>query len=262
MAFDDEIPRHWHGGRKSVTAFFDNLSIFFPAGERFFIASVNAHRHLVDDDDLQRDVRVFCAQEAVHTREHLHYNQMLERSGVPVAAMDARVDRLLRFARRTLPRRAQLAVTAALEHFTALMAHLLLSDPQALAGAHPTMAALWRWHAAEENEHKAVAFDVYTKAGGNYLERCVVMLVATVIFWAKVAEHQVRLMSAADILWSPREWLRLAKFVFISPGWAAKLAPMYLHYFRPSFHPWDLDNRDLLDQWKAEYASMEVHHAT
>ena len=52
LAFDDEIPRHWHGGRKSVTAFFDNLSIFFPAGERFFIASVNAHRHLVDDDDL------------------------------------------------------------------------------------------------------------------------------------------------------------------------------------------------------------------
>ncbi len=259
---DDDVPRHWHGGRRSVTLFFDNLSIFFPAGERFFIASVNAHRDAIDSDELRAQVRDFCAQEAVHTREHIRYNDMLARHDVPTEKMDGRVARLLRFVRKVTPKRFQLAATCALEHFTALMAHLLLSDPRVLEGAHPSMAALWRWHAAEENEHKAVAYDVYQRAGGNYFERCGVMIVATIVFWAKVFEHQVRLMHRDGILWSPREWARLAKFVFWSPGWAVKLAPMYLQYFKPGFHPWDLDNRDLLDDWKTEYAtSEEYHHA-
>src|SRR5437879_4996173 len=90
-----DVPPHWHGGRRAVTAFFDNLSIFFPAGERFFIASVAAHRSCVSDEKLQQLVREFTQQEAFHTREHLRYNQMLRDHGYPAAEMEARVERLL-----------------------------------------------------------------------------------------------------------------------------------------------------------------------
>jgi hypothetical protein len=257
--FDERIPRDWHGGRPAVSAFFDNLSIFFPPGERFFIASVKAYRDRVGDQALLEDIRAFCAQEGVHSREHVRYNKLIERHGRPAGRMEDRVTRLLARVSRRAPRRWQLAATCALEHFTALMADIVLRDPRVLAGAHPVMAGLWRWHAAEETEHKAVAFDVYRAAGGHYLERAAVMVGATVIFWAKVLEHQVRLMHADGILTSAREWRDLLRFVFVDPGWAAQLAPGYLHYFRPGFHPWQLDNRELLEQWKVELASSPVY---
>jgi uncharacterized protein len=257
---ESEIPRHWHGGRRAITNFFDNLSVFFPVGERFFIASVRAHRDHVRDPHLAEDVKGFCAQEGVHGREHDRYNQRLRAHGYPIVSMERRVDWILRVARKMLPRRTQLAVTCALEHFTALMAHFLLADPRMLEGAHPTMAALWRWHAAEENEHKTVAYDVYLAAGGGYVERAVAMSLASTIFWAKVFEHQVRMMAADRILFSPREWGALGKFLFLEPGGMFRLVGMYFRYFRPGFHPRDIDSSEILEAWRREYASSPVYH--
>ncbi len=249
---ESDVPRHWHGDRPSVSAFFDNLSLFFPSGERFFIASVKAHRAAVTDRELREHVRAFYAQEGIHSREHVRYNAMLRAKGYPAALMEKRVARLLRLVVRLTSPRMQLAATCALEHFTALMAHALLRDPRMMAGAHPVMAALWRWHAAEENEHKAVAFDVFSAAGGTYTERVVAMVGATVIFWVKVLEHQSRLMHVDGTLWSTEQWWQLVKFLYFEPGMLRGMLGPYLAYYRPSFHPWQLDNQELLDVWKSQ----------
>jgi uncharacterized protein len=248
------VPRHWHGGRKAVTLFFNNLSVFFPAGEKFFIEAVRAHQGLVSDERLHAEMKVFFAQEGIHRREHIRYNAMLREQGYPVDAMEARVQRILDVVTRLFAPQIRLAVTASLEHFTALLADMVLRNPRLLEGADPVMAELWRWHSAEENEHKAVAFDLYQAAGGTYPERCWVMFVATVIFWAKVIEHQARLMHEDGILFSAEEWGSLLEFLFVRPGRMLELLPHYLDYYRPGFHPWDFDNRALLDQWKAERA--------
>lgn len=255
----DDIPRAWHGGRRAVTLFFNNLSVFFPAGERFFIHAVRAHEKPLTDPRLKEDVRRFCAQEGIHSREHVAYNALLTRQGYPIAEMEARVERILGRTRRYASPRRQLAATCALEHFTALLASFVLEDPRTLEGAHPKLAALWRWHAAEENEHKAVAFDVYQASGGSWLRRCAVMVLTTLIFWSKVVEHQLRLMHHDGILFSPREWASLLGFLFVKPGSMRRLVRPYLHYFSPRFHPWDHDNRALLETWKQEYASSELY---
>ena len=103
-----------------------------------------------------------------------------------ISRMEERERRLIEMDKRS-PHAMQLAATAALEHFTAIMAHALLSDPRHLEGASPEAARLWRWHAMEEIEHKAVAFDTFVatvKGGpvGRYLLRCLVMLMATFTF--------------------------------------------------------------------------------
>ena len=249
------VPRYWHGGRRSITRFFDNLSIFFPLGERFFVTSLRAHLYAVAHDPaMLAAARDFCAQEGIHSREHRRYNAMLTEAGLPVAEMEARVDAILRRVQR-LPRRWQLSGTCALEHFTALMGHIILEDPRVLEGADPTMAALWRWHAMEENEHKSVAFDVFTAAGGTYPERAGVMLFTTVIFWAKVIEHQVRLMAADGDLRSRDEWAALWRFLFVDPGGMGRLWRMWLAYFRPGFHPADVDSTALLARWREALAT-------
>ncbi len=256
----DAVPRHWLGGRRSVTIFLDNLSTFFPVGERFFVQAVHAHRRFVTDPALEAAARVFAGQEGAHSREHARYNRRLRELGYPIDALEGRVDRLLRFVSRVLTPRMQLAATCALEHLTALMAHMLLDHPRVLEGAHPTMAALWRWHAAEEGEHKAVAFDVYRAAGGPYWERAALMVIASAVFWAKVGEHQVRMMHTDGIAASPREWARLFRFLLGEPAHMARLAPRYLAYFRPGFHPSDLDDQAMVDAWKQDYAAQPVYH--
>lgn len=249
-----DVPKYWHGGRRSISIFFDNLSIFFPAGERFFIASLVAYRERITDPELSREVTAFCAQEGIHGREHAKYNDTLTAHGYPFVAMEGRVKRLLRRVSKILSKRQKLAVTCALEHFTAMMAHFVLSDERILEGADARMAALWRWHSAEENEHKAVAFDVYRSTGGDEVTRMAIMAGATVIFWAKVLEHQVRMMWADGCLFSLREWWGLFSFLFISPGGLRKQILPYFDYYRPGFHPWDFDNRHLLEQWREQFA--------
>jgi predicted metal-dependent hydrolase len=255
FATDAKIPRYWHGGRKSTTQFLNNLSVFFPVGERFFINSLRAHKDFIKDPKLQADARAFYAQEGIHSREHVRYNEMLREQGYPIEQMEKRVEQLLELVTTLTSKRMQLAVTCALEHFTALMADLLLTDDRLMEGADPTMRRLWRWHAAEENEHKAVAFDVYKAAGGNYPVRAAAMIGATVIFWAKVLEHQVRFMAHDGTVLDASEWYKLGKFLFVEPGGFLRLIPTYLSYFRPGFHPWDHDNQALLDAWKLELES-------
>lgn len=239
FAFDD-VPRHWHGGQRAITSFFDNLSVFFPHGERFFIDAVKAHKHLVDDEQLRREVAIFCAQEGMHSREHVRYNEMLDRQGYPAKELDAKVKRILDRVRRNSPRRVRLSITCSLEHFTALLAHLVLSDPRLLEGADPQMAALWRWHATEEHEHRAVAYDVYRKTNASYFERASTMLAATGIFWTLVLQHQLRFMKVDGTAWSAREWRALFVYLFIEPGGMVSMWRRWLDYFRPDFHPGDM----------------------
>lgn len=261
LTFDlERVPEHWHGSSPSITTFFNNLSIFFPAGERFFIASVRAKARHLTDERLLEDVRRFCAQEGIHCREHLAYNEMLERQGYPVAALEKSVDDLLAFAKARLPGSSRLAITCALEHFTALMGFALLGDRRTLEGADPTMANLWRWHAAEENEHKSVAFDVYLASNGTYRNRAAMMVIASVIFWAKVLQHQVIMSrvnpsSSTEGRWtmkSAREWYELFRFLFIEPGGLRPLMRHYLAYYRRDFHPRDVDSAALLEGWRAQ----------
>lgn len=250
----EHVPKAWLGGRRAVSAYFDNLSIFFPPGERFFVQSVNGYRERISDPKLLAEMRVFAAQEGCHNREHIRYNELSEKNGYPAVAMEGRVTRLLERVSRRVPLRRQLAVTCALEHFTSLLGDQVLTDPRILEGAHPRMAALWRWHSAEENEHKGVAFDVYRAAGGFWLERIAIMLITTLIFWAKVIEQQLRMMWADRTLFSLTEWADLIGYLFITPGTLTRILPRYLDYYRPSFHPWDHDNHHLLESWEqSEY---------
>ena len=81
------------------------------------------------------------------------------------------------------------------------------------------------------------SIDVYRAAGGNWLERDLVMVVTTLIFWAKVIEQQVRMMRSDGTLLSAGEWSTLLHFLFVSPGTLRKLVPRYLGYYRREFHP-------------------------
>jgi uncharacterized protein len=160
-----------------------------------------------------------------------------------------------------LPASAQLAVTIAQEHFTAIVAELVLTDSRMIAGADRRLSALWRWHALEETEHKAVAFDVYETVIGRgvraYALRTSGMLLTTSGFLGLVMYYQQRLLKA-DVHTRRGQGLGdFINFMFRSPGFLPRLALPWLTYFRPGFHPWNHDNRYLLKQIDALVAETQ-----
>jgi uncharacterized protein len=116
--------RWWHGGDPVATAFFNALSAAFPQGETFFIDAVRRFRDRTDGK-LQQQIAAFIQQEAAHTREHVVFNRLVKGAGYDTAFMDAETRRRLDVARSRHPV-VQLAITVALEHFTAIMANFFL----------------------------------------------------------------------------------------------------------------------------------------
>src|SRR5713101_745711 len=177
---DGRDMRSWHPAGLHVTHFFNALSVFFPEGEKLFIDSVRHFHDRIRSAKLEHEVKGFVGQEAMHSREHRRYNEALAEAGLPVEQLEAGLKRHLGVLRKQASPEQALAVTIALEHFTAIMADALLNDDRILAGADPRLSAIWRWHAIEETEHKAVAYDVYQEVtGGNaraYRQRAHVML--------------------------------------------------------------------------------------
>jgi len=254
------IPRYWYAGDVHRTRLFDALSLFFPEGERFFIESLRHYRdRIAHDDPLNADVAAFIGQEALHSREHRAYNARLEAQGIGAADLEAEALSNLNLAREKASPAQQLAMTLCLEHFTAMLAHEVLASPALFDGADAEMARLWRWHALEETEHKAVAFDVFQRVFGSgwrpYFLRCWIMLSVSFYFITHVWSVLIRLVRRDGHGRDWRGWRRLLGFMFVSPAPFRRVLPAWLAWFKPGFHPWQHDNRSLLAELRREYSS-------
>jgi len=253
---DGAADRAWLGGDRVGTAVFNALSLTFPDGERMFMDAVRAHRGELSGK-LLADANAFIAQEAIHSREHVGLNGALDPAHYPLAEIQADLDRTLVEARKEGPL-SMLAATITLEHFTAILSDLLLKGHDFLAGAPTELRQLWRWHAMEETEHKAVSFDVFQevsktwKPSQRYGLRAISMLVVTRRFIRNITLYATRLLTADGMgKWEARA--RVLWYLFGTPGLLRKCGLAYLDWFRPGFHPWDHDSRVQLDALRADY---------
>jgi uncharacterized protein len=136
----------------------------------------------------------------------------------------------------------------ALEHYTAMLAAMVLDDPCRLEDSEEHYRQVWMWHALEETEHKAVSFDVWNaviKPGPKrYFMRIGAMLEVTILFWLMVFEFHVRLLVADRQRGGHlRGMWQVVRFLFGRRGVFPTIALDWLRFFKPSFHPWDHDNR-------------------
>jgi uncharacterized protein len=253
MSFEEsvaEVPKHFAGdGNVVMSHLWASMSAVFPDGEDFFVRSVRHHRDQVADPDLKRQVAGFIGQEAMHGREHRVLNDRLDGVGYPVATIAKWSKKGLELRERIAPPIANLAATVALEHVTALLAERILDDPdsQALLG-ESAVRDIFLWHALEESEHKAVAFDVYRAAGGSERLRKWTMrlmrfgLVGGLVLQAIVAvvvDKEARPRARDDI-----RAIRRAR-LFSKETWQ-----LLKDFERPDFHPDDRDTTALLEQWR------------
>lgn len=238
--------RHWMGGDVYRTAFMNALSMSFPLGEQMFIDSVRAAPPAADPA-LRAEVKDFIGQEASHRFVHQQYNAELARQGYEYT-LEPKIRKRVELI-ATLPVRDRLAITCALEHYTAMLADFVLRHPAWLERAEPDMRTLWSWHAAEESEHKAVAFDVYRACGGGYRKRVLWYLHVSLVFWWETTLQTVHNLRRDRALWKWATWRSAAGAWFGRRGLAWHLLKPGLDYLSPRFHPWQHDNRELLRMW-------------
>ncbi|CAA0078415.1 Uncharacterised protein [Halioglobus japonicus] len=250
------LARDWFDNHAFKTAWFNAMSITFPLGEKFFIDSVRHFSDRIEDPKLKEDIRGFCGQEGFHRREHQRYNESLCRQrGYDLQVMEGRLERNIQRGYKFLTPMQRLAATAAIEHITAILAESALCDENPMVSpADSAMQELWRWHAAEEMEHKAVAFDVYRAVGGTEKMRRSAMRQATFFLMADVGMALVHMLRKDKKLWNLRLWREGWKFLFAKGGILRRIGPAYKEYYREGFHPWDRDTRPLLESWKSHDA--------
>ncbi len=261
MAAADNGP--WLDGDPVATAIFNAMSLTFPEGERMFMDAVKAYRSEVSGQ-LAADVKDFITQEAIHSREHHLLNNKIDREKYPVAEIEAAIMEKINFGRSGGPFRMLLA-TICLEHFTAMMADLMfgfeVDGVPIFSKTDPALERLWRWHAMEETEHKAVAYDVFLEATKDwpaikrYFRRSLSMLLITKHFTANIATYAAMLLEADG--YSRKDADRAVKeFLWKKPSLFGKGWKTWLSWFKPGFHPWDHDNRHAMDDWKAEFTPV------
>jgi predicted metal-dependent hydrolase len=252
------LDRHYVSGDLVMSHVVSVLSAMFPEGEDFFVRSVRHYADRVTDPELKEQVAGFIGQEVTHGREHRLLNERLQEMGYPTRRVDRMVKAGLRRNERLFPRKVQLAMTAALEHYTATLAETLLTDPRAqdLLGDSEVRSMLL-WHALEESEHKSVAFDVYQHVVGDEKVRIRTMRFTTFAFLVAVIGHTTLSLLADRATYNPRRLGHSLAELRHSPFLSRQVIRRLREYNRVGFHPDDNDATELLERWRVELFGTE-----
>jgi len=257
LLVDLESPfaRHWCGGDAFRTALFNALSMSFPVGEQFFIDAVRRGLDALGPErrrDFEEEARGFIGQEATHRRIHALFNAQLARQGL-VNHWEARATARLALLDGA-DARHWLAITAANEHFTAILAEWLLGNHDLLGDIEPRLATMWLWHSAEESEHRGTAFDLYRALGGDEAWRLRWFRRVTLIFLGDTLRQTVANLRRDGTLWRWRTWRGAAAFLFGRRGLVRETFAPWRAYFRRDFHP-DTLRTDRSSRWLRDNAA-------
>ena len=235
-----EVPRFWFGGDPFITRVFDALSLTFPDGERYFIQSVRLFRDQITDPDLKLRVADFIRQEAQHGIAHEKMNKVMKAQGMPVEKFIQRLNKIFKFELEKRSPQYNIAMTAAAEHLTALMAETFYSHQETLRDAHPYVRALLAWHAIEEMEHRDVAFDVMKQVGNvpETTRKFTLAWTTTLMFGFTL--YRANIMLKYDGF-TPLQRLQMnirgLPWFFDKNGKLSKMSKQYRDWFNKDFHP-------------------------
>ncbi len=240
--FHAEARRWWLFQSPIATHLSNGLNMLFPDGERFFIRSVRHYMDVIDRDPALRErVRGFFGQEGRHGHEHERFNRILVEQGYDIEPF---LERYREIAYGKLepafPPHLRLAVT---------MAENALSS-EIMDHADPVMRDLLKWHAAEEIEHKSVAYDVLQRVDPRWSTRALGLALAIggfLAFWSAAARELYRQEEARGT--DLRGHRAFAKHDprFKREAWRRRqmFSKAIRDYLRPDFHPDQHENYDL-----------------
>lgn len=250
MGFEppENLEKHWVNGNALISHIANSFTLIFPEGEKFFIRSVKRFINDISNPEVRQEAKAFMGQEMNHYLEHEKFFELFEKQGYDI-------EPFLKFYKfvaydvieSLLTDKLHLSTTAGLEHYTALLAELGIEN-DVLKNSPEIMKDLFYWHAAEEIEHKGVAFDVLQDVDNDYLLRVAGMVLASVLFLVFSGSATVTLLFQDGSLFKPDIIKNATDFFFTRQGLFPKAFKIFLEYFDPDYHPWQKQNSHLADQ--------------
>lgn len=248
--------KFWHSNSDVKTYHFNALAIFLPQLEKMLVLSLKKALQEVHCQKLHSEVASLVAQEAIHGRAFAQYCQKIVFSHYACPKQYSLwFFRVLAGLLNKCSRTFHYALSAAGEHFTAIAADLFLRQPAWFNGVLPAHSAIWRWHCIEEIEHKAVAFDVYQATNGNYMIRVFGMIMMTCFFLLLYIKPIWFMMKQDKKHFNFAFYRRAFHYYWGKGGLFRALAKPFWDYFKPSFHPNNHQNDELISGWKAYFHS-------
>ncbi len=248
----DDVASHWSPGQPEFSHVANGFMATLPYLEPYFIHNIHAAAGKLPAGELRAEADGFNEQEARHAQQHRAWNQVLARRYPGFEAIEEALKGKLAASRRGDSLAFRLAYTAGFEAITYQVVCFIMDERERwLGGADPRMVAMLTWHAAEEVEHKSVAFDVYQAFHGGYWLRVwglICALMQTIRDLRKFTQHMLR----ADGLWTnPASRKRLSK---VRRALLGRMIPPLRSYLRPSYHPTEHPVPKVIDAWLRSYA--------
>lgn len=259
--FPTTIERYWLANNPFKTHLLNSLTLLLPDFEQYAIWAIKPELKRIENLQLKREALNFVGQESQHSSAHKKFWNNLTNQGYEL-------EKPLQFLRWVLndlfkkqfSQKLNLAIVAGFEHLTELFAELALKE-NFLAEATPELKLLFEWHAAEELEHKTVAYDVLRNSTQSYGIRVLGLTIACVFllgftFWGLF----VLLFQDQKVL-KVETWKDLIRFLVIKERFAPKMAAAFVDYLRRNFHPSQRDNlylcRSVMTQMAGTVSSFE-----
>jgi predicted metal-dependent hydrolase len=248
FSFPSSISKHWLGGNAVRTHFFNALNLFVVPFEDFMARVMRGQLPALKDAEFARQIRGFMGQESTHSFVHAKYLQNMRDQGYQIDGYLASTEHIFSqwFEKRLGPR-VSMAMIAGFEHLTALLAELILSG-RMVKDADPVMTEMWEWHAAEEIEHKSLAFDLLKVISPSYLLRLLGAVLGALVVVGFIGAGLVMLLRQEGLLRRKQTWKDLKALLFGPGRMAPRAGSMFVEYFRPSFHPNQRDTYALAEE--------------
>lgn len=259
FVFNTNTPAHWLGGSPLKSHLCNSFTLLFPAGEKFFIRSVQKLFSEIQSETLKSEARTFIRQEAQHYLEHEKFFQVLKKQGYEIEKILKIVEGVVTtVSENWISPRTAMAMTAGCEHITALLSEIALTD-NFFEEAPADLKELFEWHSLEELEHRAVAYDVFQATDGNYTSRVIGLLGAYIFFTALTTYITCSLMKQDKTLFRVKTAQEAMNIFFIDQKLFFKAAGIFARYLLPNFHPnGNKQIEKLFNNVMSRYASFGV----
>jgi uncharacterized protein len=251
--------RVWIKSDPLASHFGNNISVCLEELEKFVMTAVKRARLQLKNPKLVAQIDVFLQQEQQHNELHHSLNQYLVDQGYvhvtnAVEFYQKRYGHLLESSSLS-DLKQLLRLACQFEHLAATVGRyfLKLLSQNSVDMDYPT-AYLFAYHAVEELEHKGVCFDCFQSLFGEsplssessrtewlqFTEE----LKASTVFGVRYFLHADHLQLGTPAPSESNIQARLWGEDGIIP-----LHGDYYRYIEPGFHPWDIDDRALIDAW-------------
>lgn len=260
-----DIDTRFYMNAELASAYFAALSIFLTYGEELVIDTARYHRDFLTDPLLIQRVTGLIGQEALHSKVHEEWNDLLVEHDLPVKLFRFLAQNVFDYGFNQLPQPMKLSLMAAIEHFTAVLAEFMMNhEDHFFHSQDEKTRGLWMWHMLEETEHKDIAFDVFQQLSNNYALRIAGFFPAmiTIIGLISIAGVFIPFYRRPRNLMTLSFWRdakRSVGLLFSSKdGVYGSTLTHIFDYLRPDFHPNDHDTSAHMAYYKKRLLDPET----